>query len=374
MSKAAERDLWASARLDQLLGEAAETALDALPIAISGDLQTLFRVSATGFREIVLTVVMATLLDPNYRASLDLYACNPRPLYESGLRPTLEKFNIPCAQSGPLNVAKAAQALNPAWAAKRRPAEAAASTLRVVAFLEADPLRAEELAQALAFLFHAEAIGVVALNSSVGSPANLDQLVKLCVGLIAAAPDRGNTPQRICGYLLEESLANARVAVFGASDSASTTNATSNKPGDVCVVTDEGEVSAVYEITVKKFSAQRISECSQSLRSFRLKTGQSIPVVRVLCRPEDVPLHVAAVSHPKFGLQGLATEGDITYEFFDIDTWVASMLVNLSTKHRLHFFQQLKGYVNHPNTKKNVKLSFADLAEASSQRSPAEPS
>jgi hypothetical protein len=84
--------------------------------------------SATwGYREILLLTVVARLLDPNYQATKDFYACHPRSLFERSIRPVLSDFSIPCRMSGVLNMAKAARKIDESWALGRR------STDRVVA-------------------------------------------------------------------------------------------------------------------------------------------------------------------------------------------------------------------------------------------------
>lgn len=42
------------------------------------EIESLFLTSIWGHREIILTIVMARLMDPNFKASEDFYACNPR--------------------------------------------------------------------------------------------------------------------------------------------------------------------------------------------------------------------------------------------------------------------------------------------------------
>ena len=135
MTAARERDDRAAALLEQLFSEA-EAGAPTLPASIEADLDHLFAVKAFGFREIMITVVLARLLDPTYTPSTNLYACNPRPLYEGPIRAALGRRGIPRNLSGPLNQAKATQGLDQTWAAQRRPRTGAQATLRLVAYLE----------------------------------------------------------------------------------------------------------------------------------------------------------------------------------------------------------------------------------------------
>jgi hypothetical protein len=357
----AERDAWVKGDLAKRLKSASSSALDGVDTEVSEALDVVFAAKARGFREIILTVVLATLIDPDYRSSVDLYACNPRALYEKGIRPALEDFNVPCGQSGPLNIAKAAPALDDSWAAQRRPLAAAQATLSVVACLEADSNNPEMLADALAYLFREEAQLVEELRSKVPDVADIDWLFDLSSGLIAGAPDGGNTAQRVCGYLLEQSLSNSTMTLSGHADSASTTNATSNKPGDLAVTHSDGTVAAVYEITTKPFTNQRISECSQSLRSFNAKSGEQLATVKVLCRRENAPEFGAADGRSDAGVLAVVLDAGTTYEFFEIETWIAGQLINLTADDRKVFFATLREYVNQPNTRRNVKETFRNL-------------
>ena len=119
-----ERNQKVEKQLDELFDKAAEKQFKALDGEIAKELDLVFSCKTWGFREILLVIVHARLLDPEYRASVSFYDCNPRPLFEGPIRTALSKRGIPHRQSGPLNIAKAAQAINGYWAAR----------LRVVAF------------------------------------------------------------------------------------------------------------------------------------------------------------------------------------------------------------------------------------------------
>ena len=51
----------------------------------------------------------------------------------------------------------------------------------------------------------------------------------------------------------------------------------------------------------------------------------------------------------------------ITYDFFDIYTWVAVALLDLDEHQRTDFLELLSNYVNHPNTAVSVKTEFKSL-------------
>jgi hypothetical protein len=96
------------------------------------DLDGIFRTTVFGFREVVLTSLMARLINPDFKASEDFYACKPRGIFETPIRNTLLKYNIPNKKSGPLNVAKAIKKLDAVWANGRTDTETAMCAVRLI--------------------------------------------------------------------------------------------------------------------------------------------------------------------------------------------------------------------------------------------------
>jgi len=341
---------------------------NSLPDDVRNSVLRVTGASARSYREVLLTICVATARDPEYRATSKFYACNPRPLYEDGIRPVLEGLGIPCTQSGPLNIAKATVAIDSSWAAQRSPQWAAEDTLVVLHYLEGNVSKADEVAVELCRLMFAEAIDIDQMKSAVDGPERLDHLGNLCVRLIREATDGGNTAQRVCGYMLEESLASSNLSVSGVTDSASTTNATSKKPGDLAVEDQEGKILRIFEVTTKGFTPQRISECSQSLRTFEADSGQTLPTVSVICERANVPEIAREIDSG--GFLGLVADGPINYEFTEIEGWIYQMLFNLADVQRVRFFTQLQNYVNEPNTRKEVKERFVALLGEAELTSP----
>ena len=58
------------------------------------EVESLFRNSIWGHREIILTIILAKLIDPKFKASENFYACNPRSIYEQPIR-NLREHGIP---------------------------------------------------------------------------------------------------------------------------------------------------------------------------------------------------------------------------------------------------------------------------------------
>ena len=362
MASTAARDAWISEKIGSLLEAASEPHLTALSADVRTNLEHLFETRVQGYREILLTVLVAMLRYPEYRSSEALYDCNPRPIYEKGLRPVLDRAGIPCSQSCVLNIAKATPALDASWAAQRSGVEAL-DVLRLVAHIEQSEDNVELCALALVYRFKQSAAEIVDLRTPWSSQVDLGTLVNLCIELVLQAPDGGNTPQRICGLLLKRYHHLSPLEVYGVTDSASTTNLTSNKPGDLSVVEPSGGLHSVYEVTVKRFDAQRISECTKSLRSFEKKYGKQVSNVRVLCRQADAPDHATFSGQPVGLFLGATTDQGLAYEFLDIFSWIAALLFSLSDEQRVEFSSELQDYVDHHNTSTTVKRVYKALVD-----------
>ena len=278
-----------------------------LPPQVDSKLRKVFESQNRSYRDLLMTVIVSRLRDPSYTPSTSLYSAKPRSVFEKGIRPELEARSIPCTQSGPLNVAKAAARLDLNWAAQRRPADVANALLEVVGFLETGTeAEVESLAQRSADLLVADAKAVAGKSIEVSPTQDPAKLATVAIELIDAAPSGGNTPQRVCGAVLLALHPGARIAdrsasavsrvaceVFGVRDSASQTNLTSGKPGDMGLSCG-GVPTRIYEVTIKSFGQQRISECTQSVLAYnetaeRGSGQRPIQHVYVLCRREDVP-------------------------------------------------------------------------------------
>lgn len=357
------------ARVGELL---AEWFTDASPSSVghvsegeSASINLLCEIKERSYREIWLTVLAATALDTSYRASEDFYACSPRSLYENQIRPHLEGLGIPCGQSGPLNIAKAARALDDSWAAQRRPKKAALAVLSLVHALEGEPARWKDLAVVTSRRLSELATDIAELRVEVDPLTQLDVVLPLFFRLIEDVPDGGNTPQRICGYILNEAFFGGHLRVTGHEDSAAITNSTSGKPGDISVVHRDGSIHSTFEVTVKKFDAKRISECNQGLRVYEQRTGTKISKVTVLCRRRDVPQKLADATQvpTPSGVLAVGAFDEYQYEFIDLQTWLSILYANLSEESRVRCFKAVERYINEANTSISVKRHFRGLVE-----------
>ncbi len=167
-------------------------------------LQSVFSSTVWGFREILLVIVIARLLDENYKPSQAFYKCNPRALYEGPIRDILLKRRIPHKKSGPLNVAKATVSINSQWAAQRRPAKIAEETVKLVSAIESfNSNQLYDFAANMAHFYMNEAKRVSDLSVEIPPQSDILYLYDICEKLIKEVPDAGNTPQRIVGLLLQ---------------------------------------------------------------------------------------------------------------------------------------------------------------------------
>jgi hypothetical protein len=327
-------------------------------------IETLFKTTTWGFREILLVVVVGRLLDDGYRPGKALYDCNPRALYEGPILGVLRAEGIPARKSGPLNIAKAARGLSREWAAQRRPKRVADEVVRLVEAIEGmDQTELEELSAALHARFLKEASQVAALSVTAPPESDPQHLYEMCANLIDEVPDGGNTPQRIVGHLMEayHTELQTGIVVTGHLDRASVTSTTSKKPGDINEEQADGTVLCVYEVTVKLFGDSRMTDSYETVK--RYSTGKASPIreVVVICRTSDVHPGIESDSRISSIYLGKLEHQDLTYHFINIYEWIISQLSRMPVDARLSFHQQLSEYIADPNTSEAVKKRWADL-------------
>ncbi len=359
-----DRDSRVYLLLNELFEEAENSEVSFVEPFHFQEVESLFSSTVWGFRELFLTILVARLLNPKYRASKDLYACNPRPLFEHSIRAILMERGIPTKKSGPLNVAKNTKKINEDWAANKRGDHAAMNVVNLVKKIEAvSPSTLKELAIIFLKRYLTEAKTVEKLRFSYEiafeDPVSL---FYFCKEFILKVPDGGTSPQKVCGLLIETLNLEREsfVEVFGVEDSVSTTNTTSKKAGDILEKFPNGQ-SIVYEITVKAFDGNRIRDSYEALKSRDTASGLEVLVV---CRESDLPKNIDLQNlEGKNGLLASYVYEDLIYYFLDMDTWIAEKLFSLSKKGRGVFFAKLVDHVNDPNTSLKVKEFFARWRE-----------
>lgn len=334
-----------------------------IPFSTQSNLNLVIASRTRGFREILLVILIARLLDPKYKASSSFYSCNPRALYEGPIRSFLEENAIPHHKSGPLNIAKAAAGINPQWAAQRTPKQDADATVSLVNTIEGSTqTEVRELAVATIAQLLREATRIQSLTVEVQPEKDPHRLYYLCSHLIADVPDSGNTPQRIIGLLLStyhETLKTG-IRVTGHQDRASTTSTTSKKPGDIIEEGNGEQVINVYEVTVKPFDQSRINESYETVRAYDTSHSVFIPEVIVICRSSDSH-HGTSQADPAAGYLGRVDFQDLTYLFVEIQQWVMQQLLRMPPQARLTFHHRLHSYISEPNTAESVKKAWVGL-------------
>jgi hypothetical protein len=339
---------------------------------IEEGLQKIFSTSAWGFREITLVIVIARLLDANYKASEDLYACKPRSLYEGPIRTELLQREIPHKLSGPLNVAKGTEKINVQWAARREPKDVALAVVQLVEKI--DEMSQEELEQ-FAIKLHALFLNEQRVSSllkvEVQPEADPGFLYKLCKQLIDNVADAGNTPQRIIGYLLQsyhETLKTG-IIVSGHEDSASATNRSSKKVGDIIEKGIDKSASgsskttyAIYGITVKEFGERRVVEAYSSVRAFDEEQKTHTEEVIILCRKRDIHPDLLVTTDVSSYFGKLEYQ-DLIFYYQDIYEWIIAQLLRMPPLARINFYKYLDVYIQHPNTAQKVRVYWKHLHE-----------
>jgi len=338
-----------------------------IPKDIRDDLDLVLNSEKRSFREIVFTINLARILDLSFKATEDLYACNPRAVYEQGIKPVLDSFGVPCTQSGPLNVTKATKAITDQWAAMKSPKEVGLATYHLAKYIDsADRSGLEVLASQIGKMLMLDAVHISSLIIKSDPLSDSYALSKISEEFIVEALDGGNTPQRVIGILLElhKEMVSGDSIVHGAKDSASTTNLTSKKVGDLSVTKKSGSVISIYEVTLKEFSDQRIVECSQSLIGNLGSEAGSKSEVIVLCREQDVPNSATIVKSNSLILGRLVDKFGIRYNFIDIFEWISIRILELDLEHRNEYFKRIESYVNQVKTPVKVKGKWAEILKS----------
>lgn len=340
-------------------------SLASLENAVVEDIVYLCEISQSSYREVLLTVLIGRLMDPSYKAGVDFYASHPRPIFEGGIRPILEMHRIPCTQSGPLNVAKATTRLDENWASQRRPADAGRAVVRLVSRIDKmDSDSLNQVGRAIAELLIVQAHDLSTLEATVTDISSPEVIFGIATKLISDFPNGGNTPQRIAGLAMEVIVGTENV--YGTRDSASTTNATSGKPGDLGITNATGEPMTVFEVTVKKFDMQRISACTQSItkynHNFDENDARCLRSVNVLCRREDVAIEATFVTAVRDAAWiATLTHKEISYTFVSLEGWLVAQILNMNAEQRGAYFEGMKEYVNEVRTPRAIKSAFLSL-------------
>lgn len=343
---------------------AQEPGNENFPETILNDLNLVFGSEKRSFREIIFTINLARIVDPTFKSTIDLYGCNPRPVYEQGIKPVLDASGVPCTQSGPLNVTKATKAITDQWAAMKSPKNVGLATFRLAEYIDSlEKTELEIIAAKMGNLLQKDALLIDEMSVQNNPLSDSIILLDISKRLILEAVDGGNTAQRVVGILLQlhQEASNSELEVNGVDDSASTTNFTSKKVGDLSTSLETGKIISIYEVTLKKFNEQRISECSQSLiGNLGRESANSLEVI-VLCRREDVPDSAKKLLQNHLFIGRFSDKFGIKYNFVDIFEWLSIRIIELDDELRARYFQRLENYINRVKTSVKVKRKWSEI-------------
>ncbi len=319
-------------------------------------LTDIFESKTTSFREIVLISLVERKLDAKFRANTGFYKQKPRGIYDNGpIKYFLIEKGFPHTKAAALNIAKAAN-INDEWSKNRADKENAKKVVKLVKLIDKRSSKfRDDLGIDLLRKYINKAASVNQLTVIIEPSDDPVYLANICKTMIDSAPDSGNTPQRIIGYLLlsYHAAMNSGIIVSGTEDSASTTSTTSNKPGDINEELSDGTIK-VYEITVKKFDLDRIIDSYDCISKYNNNFHSNIKEVIVICRKEDCPSDISRASSSGSVL-GFYIYQDVIYYYLDIYEWISQILVHMTSLARKSFYSKLNDYINSTNTHENVK-------------------
>lgn len=332
----------------------------------SSKIEELFNTNVWGFREVVLTVSVA-MLDkkdfPDFKASIDFYACNPRAIYEQPMKTVLIEKNLPHRQSGPLNVAKGQHNLDEEWISKRSKSDqpTCRAAVELIRLMESNPNCIEPIGISIMRHLLAEKQELKQLDVDINPTSEPTFLFNACKELILYATDGGNTPQRICGYLLENfhKSMQTNIIVTGSDDSASTTSTTSKKPGDVNEELPNGTILNVYEITVKPFDESRVRDSYNCIMAYNSEHNTNLNEIIVICRPEDCHPNMQATGLS--GTMGTYLYNGVYYRYWNIFEWLSFTLQHTPSVGRELFYAELNDYISDINTSQTVKECWKNI-------------
>ena len=217
-----ERDRKVTKYLTELYGLAVNDEYEPENAEYIGLLSGIFDSKTTSYREIILVALVGRKLDNDYRAYSNFYGCKPRAIFEGPIKDFCLENGFPHTKSGPLNIAKASN-INEAWSSQRDPQEDAVNVVSLIKLIDSGTNKfRKDVGVDLMKMYINIAIHVDQLSVEIEPTSDPRFLTGLCKAMINGAPDAGNTPQRIFGYLLEayhESL-DTGIIVSGTEDSA----------------------------------------------------------------------------------------------------------------------------------------------------------
>lgn len=300
------------------------------------------KIKQMGFRGIVLTAIVGRYLDNSYDPVANFYDCNPRSIFEKGIKLALDSYKIPCGKSDPLNVAKNATVIDENWARGKRPENAALAVVKFLSHLNKFHPNSDEFEHLVAIFFtvllelkrEIESLEVAMPDLSESSLL----LAETFALFACTVPEGGKVPQFFFGSMLEElrKSQGSRVKVFGVDESVYSTNTTAKKPGDIWEQAEE-EISAVYEVTVKVIDKNRLEDCYQNLCALGLQDK----AVKFVC---NVPDNIRQLTFE--GTNNVLVYKNIVFEFLSLYHWLLDTYINLPPENKSSFAKKIFKFMN----------------------------
>jgi hypothetical protein len=355
---AEERNLKVQTFINDKLSTSTTSSSHSISNDFKAMISNIINCPALGFRGIVLTSLAGKHVDKNYDPTKDFYACNPRSIFEKGIRLALMEKKIPCGKSDPLNVAKAIQQINKEWAKGKRPSAVAHDVAVLLEFMF-NPSTPNKAYNNLQDHFFAELATQKReereLNLGSRKGTNSIHTAKLLIEFMTDFPDGGATPQFFCGEVLHLTFDDEpNLKVGGLDGDVNATNTTSKKPGDIWVEDVNDQLQKIYEITLKVVDANRLEDCVQNLEALNIDT--SLEVV-FLCRiPEDT-------SGLKLDSNSVMIRNYL-FQFLDIRKWFYYSFTTLTKEKQQAFLKDTQAFMNELKRKQVVRDAWELLVSS----------
>ncbi|ENV48799.1 hypothetical protein P255_02857 [Acinetobacter brisouii CIP 110357] len=303
------------------------------------------KITAKGFRGIVLTAIVGKHLNSSYDFLNKFYDCSPRAIFENGIFLALRDLKIPCGKSDPLNVAKNTNVLSMEWAEGKRPQRAAEAVVNYLKLLDKNFSQTEDYSFLInLFMFRLKELADIHAQSTVSvgivDIASSQELALNLWKFISTAVEGGTIPQFFIGILLEAIyLHDQKVIVEGTRESVSGTNTTSKKPGDLVLLRDRKAFS-ILEVTLKKIDNKRLSDSYDVLHALN---HLDTPITFICRIPEDTQaLKEIANLNKSSGF----IKNPHTFNFIDIQSFICSQITLLDAVQLEYLLAQLRTFIN----------------------------
>ena len=256
--------------------------------SIAKTLSDLIETNAKGFRGVVITSLVGFSLDKKFNPLVDFYACNPRAIFEQAIWYVLTENNIPCGKSDPLNVAKNITKFDMDWAKGRRPEKAAIAAVQFLTLCVNEKNSVQRALLEDYFYFklikYAKKISSFEIVSTNTKTVSRQWLAANLIQFSLDAPESGATPQLLVASLLNWIFHASEQVVCGGDESVFGTNTTSKKPADIWLE-NNGVVSLLFEVTLKKVDIKRLDDCIEAHKVLGIS---EVPLAFICRIPEDI--------------------------------------------------------------------------------------